>query len=141
MMHASPTKASCLIDMGPLSFQRSMRLSQVPGGCQARARGIHLLKKNLSPTQRDHYEKFGHFHVTGGTTGKRYRIRNGHQMNVEQLDKNGNLVSLWCFMPKGGLVDGDVMLAQKLALELFEPDALSVANKISAKYSLLSPMP
>ncbi len=30
---------------------------------------------------------------------------------------------------KGNLVAGDVMLAQKLALELFELDTLKIANK------------
>ena len=33
-----------------------------------------------------------------------------------------------CFMPQGGLVVGDVLLAQKLSLELFEPEARAVAN-------------
>ena len=36
-----------------------------------------------------------------------------------------------CFAPEGGLVVGDVMLAQKLALELFESDTLKVANRLS----------
>jgi hypothetical protein len=56
------------------------------------ARGIRLLKENLSPAQLDQYEKSGYFHVIGGTTGTHYRIRNGHQMNVEQLDKNNKRI-------------------------------------------------
>ena len=36
----------------------------------------------------------------------------------------------WCFFPEGNLVTGDVMLAQKVALELFETDALKIANKM-----------
>jgi hypothetical protein len=35
----------------------------------------------------------------------------------------------WCFVPKGSLVTGDVMLAQKIALETFECRALAVANR------------
>jgi hypothetical protein len=35
-------------------------------------------------------------------------------MNVEELSSNGARMSLLCFMPKGGLVFADVMLAQKL---------------------------
>jgi len=31
-------------------------------------------------------------------------------------------------MPRGGLPVGDIMLAQKIALELFESDTISVAN-------------
>ena len=37
-------------------------------------------------------------------------------------------------MPEGHLVAGDVMLAQKLALELFESDTLKIANKFSATH-------
>jgi hypothetical protein len=33
-----------------------------------------------------------------------------------------------CFAPKGYLPIGDIMLAQKIALELFEADAIKVAN-------------
>jgi len=108
---------------------------------EADARAIRLLKENLSPTQRDQYEKSGYFHVIGGTTGKRYRIRNGCQMNVEELNKNDRCVRVLCFMPRGGLVVGDVMLAQKLALELFESHALTVANKIPTRYFRLDGMP
>ena len=95
---------------------------------EAHRRGLHLLKQNLSPSQRDQYETRGYFEVVGGTTGKRYRIRNGHQMNVEELDKHGQWADVLCFMPQGSLVVGDVLLAQKLALELFEPEARAVAN-------------
>jgi hypothetical protein len=95
---------------------------------EAHKRGRHLLTQNLSPSQRDQYETRGYFEVVGGTTGKRYRIRNGRQMNVEELDKHGRRAGVLCFMPQGGLVVGDVLLAQKLALELFEPEARAVAN-------------
>ena len=57
-------------------------------------------------------------------------------MNVEQLDKNGKRVCLLCFVPEGPLVLGDAMLAQKLALELFELQALAVANIIPTEYCL-----
>ena len=52
-------------------------------------------------------------------------------MNVQQLDVQCRRVCAWCFYPAGGLVTGDVMLAQKLALELFETEALACANKMS----------
>ena len=35
----------------------------------------------------------------------------------------------YCFVPKGNLVPGDVMLAQKIALETDELAALELANK------------
>ena len=99
------------------------------GSRRAQDRGIRLLKENLDPTQRHQYERHGFFEVTGGSTGKRYRIRHGRQMNIEQLDKNGRRVCGWCFFPQGNLVAGDIMLAQKLALELYEAEALRIANR------------
>jgi hypothetical protein len=95
----------------------------------AHERGIQFLAQNLSPAQRQQYERHGYFDVCGGETGKRYRIHHGHQMNVEQLDQDGRRTRLLCFMPRGGLPVGDIMLAQKIALELFEADAISVANR------------
>jgi len=41
-----------------------------------------------------------------------------------------------CFMPEGDLVVGDMMLAQKLALELFESEALKVANEMPPHFSI-----
>jgi hypothetical protein len=97
---------------------------------KAQQRGFQLLQENLSPMQQDQYKKRGYFEVIGGESGRRYRIRRGHQMNVEQLDKHGRCVCKLCFMPEGYLVVGDVMLGQKMALELFESEALAVANKL-----------
>jgi hypothetical protein len=99
------------------------------GSRRAQERGLKLLKENLTAAQRRQYEKYGYFEVLGGKTGKRYRIRHGRQMNIEQLDRNGRRVCGWCFFPQGNLVSGDVMLGQKLALELFEGDALRIANR------------
>jgi hypothetical protein len=97
---------------------------------KAAKRGAKLLEENLSPAQRQQYAKFRHFDVVGGKTGKRYRIHHGSSMNIDQLDKNGRRVCGWCFFPRGSLVAGDVMLAQKFALELFEIEALQIANRL-----------
>ncbi|HXW23093.1 MAG TPA: hypothetical protein VEK14_09315 [Rhodomicrobium sp.] len=101
---------------------------------QAHARSLRLLRENLSAEQREQHERHGYFEVVGGQTGRRYRIRTGAQLNVELLDMKGRPVGELCFMPEGELPVGDVMLAQKLALELFEEDALKVANTFSAPY-------
>jgi hypothetical protein len=45
-----------------------------------------------------------------------------------QVDQSGKRMRVLCFMPEGGLPVGDVMLAQKIALELNEKEALAVAN-------------
>src|SRR5689334_3074008 len=68
-----------------------------------RERGFELLTRNLTPAQRKQYALHGYFDVTGGDTGKRYRIRHGCLMNVEQLDQNGRRVQLLCFTPRGRL--------------------------------------
>ena len=75
---------------------------------------------------------------TGGASGRRYRIRNTFSINVDELDEKRKVVRKWCFSPEGSLVTGDVLLAQKLALELFERDALAVANRYLGKPRMLS---
>lgn len=108
---------------------RDLWRSLSAGALPAHERGIEFLTQNLSPAQRQQYERHAYFDVIGGETGKRYRIHHGYQMNVEQLDQDGRRTRLLCFMPRGGLPVGDIMLAQKIALELFEADAISVANR------------
>lgn len=96
---------------------------------KAEAKGLALLKAWLSREQLAQYESQQSFDVIGGTTGKRYRIHHGRQQNIAELDKSGRRVCGWCFLPEGQLVAGDVMLAQKIALETNEKAALKVANK------------
>lgn len=93
------------------------------------ARGARLLRDNLSPEQLAAYRKGGSFEVIGGDTGKRYRIYRSHMMNIAEFDAQVQRVWTWCFYPEGNLVRGDNMLAQKLALELFETEALAKANR------------
>jgi hypothetical protein len=93
------------------------------------ARALRLLQESLSPDQREQHGRFGYFDVVGGNTGKRYRIKYGFQLNVALLDNRGRTKAVLCFAPDGNLPTGDVMLAQKLALELFETDTLKIANK------------
>ena len=94
-----------------------------------KARGITLLRKWLSPEQQAQFDAFRHFDVVGCDTGKRYRIRHGAAPNVHEIDAAGRPVMGWCFVPSGPLVAGDVMLAQKIAMETNERAALAVANR------------
>ena len=94
-----------------------------------KARGITLLRKWLSPKQQAQFDVFRHFDVIGCDTGRRYRIRHGTATNVHEIDAAGRLVMGWCFVPSGPLVAGDIMLAQKIALETNEHAALAVANR------------
>jgi hypothetical protein len=50
-------------------------------------------------------------------------------MNVHEIDEAGRVKLGLCFAPEGSLAMGDVMLAQKIALETFERRALAVANR------------
>jgi hypothetical protein len=60
-------------------------------------------------------------------------------MNVHELDSAGRMVAQWCFAPQGQLVVGDVSLAQKVALETMEREALAAANRqVHLRYSLAS---
>ena len=90
---------------------------------------LQLLSEILSPDQRTQYSAHGYFEVIGGQSGKRYRIKTGSQMNVEELDASGRRVRGLCFLPRGGVPIGDVMAAQKLALELMEAEALDIARQ------------
>jgi hypothetical protein len=95
---------------------------------ESEARGLKLLKEWLSQEQLAQYEKYKYFAVTGSHSGKRYRIRHGTGTNVYELDGAGRPRAGWCFVPKDYLVVGDVMLAQKIALETDECGALAIAN-------------
>lgn len=96
----------------------------------AHLRAITLLREWLSATQREQYARCQHFDVFGSASGRRYRIYHGTQFNIEELDAEGDAVAALCFVPEGRLAVGDVMLAQKIALETNEMAALVVANRI-----------
>jgi hypothetical protein len=99
------------------------------------ARGMALLREWLSPEQRAQLDASRSFDVVGCHTGKRYRIRLGSRTNVYEIDQDGRPIIGWCFAPSENLVRGDVMLAQKIALEADENAALAVANKFPVPIS------
>jgi hypothetical protein len=87
-----------------------------------------LLSSWLTVRQKAELKRFGYFHVIGGTSGTRYRIFPGTVQNVFVLNDKGTRRHGLCFAPKGNLPVGDVMLSQKLSLELQEDEALAKAN-------------
>ncbi|WFU45109.1 hypothetical protein QA640_24255 [Bradyrhizobium sp. CB82] len=92
----------------------------------------------LSPDQREQFDGSGCFEVVGCDSGKRYRIYYGIvPPNVYEIDDAGRPRVGLCFMPLGRLVAGDVILAQKIALESDEHSALKVANRIWPSRELL----
>jgi hypothetical protein len=95
---------------------------------RSEGRSQDLLRQWLSPDQAEQYDIYQRFDVVGSDTGTRYRIRRGAAMNIEELTGDGYVTRRWCFAPEGASAIGDVMLAQKVALETFELDALAIAN-------------
>jgi|SRR5277367_4370506 len=100
-------------------------------GLVAHDKSIALLKSWLSPEQRKQFERCGQFDVIGSDTKTRYRINQDHSYNIHEM-KNGSRTGVrWCVVPTGRLPVGDVMLAQKLALETDEVETLRIANRKS----------
>ena len=102
---------------------------------KAQKRSWQLLLENLSERERVQLAQKKYFTVKGGTTGRIYAITKRTSFNVLRLksqlfsNKYRYKESL-CFQPSGpsSRWEGDVMLAQKIALEHFERRALAVAN-------------
>lgn len=101
------------------------------GSDKARQRGEALLKENLRPEQLEAYERTGTFDAIGCHTGRRYRIDKNENFNVQLIDARDKILARLCFQPGEPLVTGDRMLAQKIALENDERDALDVANAVT----------
>jgi hypothetical protein len=95
-------------------------------------RGLRLLRSWLSPEQLAQFDALGYFDVTGSDSGRTYRIKFGICANIQEFGEDGAPRAGWCFVPDNCLVPGDVMLAQKIALETGERAALAVANKFGA---------
>jgi hypothetical protein len=95
-------------------------------------RGLRLLRSWLSPEQRAQFDALGYFDVIGGASGKKYRIKFGMCANILELGDDGTPKVGWCVVPDACLVAGDVMLAQKIALETSEIVTLSSANRFGA---------
>ena len=94
-------------------------------------RSLNLMQSWLSDAQREQFDSRGYFEVIGSHTGRRYRIRAGTSTNIVELDSLGRSVAGWCFVPADSLPTGDVMLAQKIALENDEESALQVARSFA----------
>jgi hypothetical protein len=93
------------------------------------AKGRTLLRQLLTPAQSRQFEEQGYFEVVGCATRRRYRVQYGCVANVREIDFEGQSGDFLCFAPEGYLVPGDVMLAQKIALETDELAALAIANR------------
>jgi hypothetical protein len=103
------------------------------------ARGRRLLRDWLSPHQRTQFDDKDYFEVVGCDSQKRYRIydRISDVPNVYEVDDAGRFKAAWCFLPAGRLAAGDIMLAQKIALETNEHSALAIAKRFTPRLDLM----
>lgn len=86
-----------------------------------------LLLSCLSKSQKEEYERNSCFTVKGNITGKRYRIHSFKQINIEELDKLGNVMSKFCVVSSEYVPTEDHMLSQKLLIETNEELFLQTA--------------
>lgn len=85
-----------------------------------------LLEACLNEPQRLELKRHGTITVRG--LHHRFRIRKGRVANVDVVGKDGRLVHKLCCHPVGEVPDYDVMLAQKLMLEVCEDEFVKKAN-------------
>jgi hypothetical protein len=103
---------------------------------EAEKRATVLLRSWLTPEQDKQWVARREFEVIGCDTGTRYLITYAAVLNVHQLDPAGRTVAQWCFAPEGGLTPGDILLAQKIALETMERKVLALANRQTSRSGL-----
>lgn len=96
---------------------------------------MDLLLQNLTPEQRETFNRNKWFMVEGGRTKRQYRIRNeGHLVaNIDALDEQGRKTHRLCgHADERSIPMGDQLLAQKLMLENAEDEFLRIANRHAA---------
>jgi hypothetical protein len=118
---------------GGRSRARAIRALIIRHGAEStpEGRSLLLLREWLSLAQREQFARKGYFDVVGSDSGRRYRIHAGTSVNVCEIDERGRLQDGLCFMPIGPLPIGDVMLAQKIALETCEGEVRAVARRFT----------
>jgi hypothetical protein len=101
---------------------------------RARRRALTLLLKLMSPEQREEFRVSRHFHVTGGSSRHRYRIRVDKIANIDVLGDDGKVKYRLCVLPAGSVPVYDVMAAQLLHLQdpATEERLLRQANALPA---------
>lgn len=118
---------------GERSRRRALRSLFIGHGAERtpEGRSLRLLREWLSPAQWAQFAAKGYFEVVGGDTGKHYRIYAGASTNVCEIDEKDRPTLGLCFLPLGELPVGDVMLAQKIALESCESRAIEVSRRFA----------
>jgi hypothetical protein len=95
-----------------LVMQEEMRKER-----RAKRKALTLLMRLLNPEQRQEFRKSRYFHVVGGSSGNRYRIRAAMFANIDVLCANGRVKHRLCAHPTGDVPVYDMMAAQMLHLQ------------------------
>lgn len=94
-----------------------VRQEEIRKDRRAKRRSLTLLMKLLNPEQREEFRTCRHFHVVGGSSGIRYRIRVAPFANIDVLRADGKVRHRLCAFPAGDVPVYDVMAAQMLHLQ------------------------
>jgi hypothetical protein len=113
-----------LCQCGACASFRAVKAAHTAQRLDAETKSRILLREWLTPEQLSQYARNRGFEAFGSKTGKRYLIQEGRQQNVFELEPP---FRGWCFVPKGSFATGDVMLAQKIAIETDEEETMKVA--------------
>jgi hypothetical protein len=97
--------------------KREMAQQAIRNKRRATDKAYSLLLNLLNSEQRQEFEALGHFHVTGGASGDRYRIRIGSVANIDVLQNDGMVKHCLCAYPTGDIPVYDVMAGQMLYLQ------------------------
>ena len=104
----------------------------------AKRRALGLLVRLLTPAQRTEFRHALHFHVMGGSTGERYRIRVESIANIDVLSEDGQVKYRLCVQPAEEVPIYDAMASQLLHLQdpVAEMRLLQQANVVPAPMGL-----
>lgn len=94
----------------------------------AEEKALQLLLENLTENQAEIFKMTGAIPVVC-PSGRKYKIKKGTSRNIIELGEKDETKAFLCFHPCDYAIPvHDVMLAQKLMLEVCEEDARRIAN-------------
>jgi hypothetical protein len=100
-------------------------------GLESEERAMGLLKSWLTDGEWESLESCGYFEVVG-SAGGRFRLYAKDCFGVRKLRPGKLLDDAYCVVPDGAPALGDILLAQKIALETDEERTLQIANRRAA---------
>ncbi len=124
-------RARCWKWMWEAQRKRDLAQQAIRNKRRATHKAHALLLSLLDSEQRQEFEVHGHFHVTGGISGDRYRIRTGSVANIDVLQNDGTVKHCLCAYPTGDIPVYDVMAGQLLYLQDPHAEKRFLAQAIS----------